>query len=393
MKKILFKNARIITPTGITPGELLTDGERIGKIAFDGRIDDAADETVDVRGNYLSPGFIDIHTHGAGGSDFMDGTLEDIYQACRTHLAHGTTSILPTTLTSTRESLMEFLELFNQVEMKKRGLSTILGLHLEGPYFSYEQRGAQSPEHLRNPDREEYLEALRRTDRIKRWSFAVELSGAEEFLNVLKEHGIVSSLAHSDADCRQVMRAYENGMAALTHFYSAMTGVKRVNAYRTAGAVEAGYLLDDLYVEVIADGRHLPGELLQLIYKVKGADRICLVTDSMRAAGMPDGESVLGSRKDGLNVIVEDGVAKLCDRSAFAGSVATADRLVRTMYRMTDAPLYEVVKMMTLTPARLMKMDTETGSIAAGKMADLVVFDEEIRIGKVMTRGEWALEH
>ncbi|MBS6642221.1 MAG: N-acetylglucosamine-6-phosphate deacetylase [Clostridiaceae bacterium] len=392
MKKILFKNARIITPTGITPGELLTDGERIGKIAFDGRIDDAADETVDVRGNYLSPGFIDIHTHGAGGSDFMDGTLEDIYQACRTHLAHGTTSILPTTLTSTRESLMEFLELFNQVEMKKSGLSTILGLHLEGPYFSYEQRGAQSPEHLRNPDREEYLEALQRTDRIKRWSFAVELSGAEEFLNVLKEHGIVSSLAHSDADCRQVMRAYENGMAALTHFYSAMSGVKRVNAYRTAGAVEAGYLLDDLYVEVIADGRHLPGELLQLIYKVKGADRICLVTDSMRAAGMPDGESVLGSRKDGLNVIVEDGVAKLCDRSAFAGSVATADRLVRTMYRMTDAPLYEVVKMMTLTPARLMKMDTETGSIAAGKMADLVVFDEEIRIGKVMTRGEWALE-
>ena len=393
MRNILFKNARIITPTGITPGELLTDGERIGKIVFDGRIDDAADETVDVRGNYLSPGFIDIHTHGAGGSDFMDGTLEDIYQACRTHLTHGTTSILPTTLTSTRESLMEFLELFNQVEMKKRGLSTILGLHLEGPYFSYEQRGAQSPEHLRNPDREEYLEALHRTDRIKRWSFAVELSGAEEFLNVLKEHGIVSSLAHSDADCRQVMRAYENGMAALTHFYSAMTGVKRVNAYRTAGAVEAGYLLDDLYVEVIADGRHLPGELLQLIYKVKGADRICLVTDSMRAAGMPDGESVLGSRKDGLNVIVEDGVAKLCDRSAFAGSVATADRLVRTMYRMTDAPLYEVVKMMTLTPARLMKMDTETGSIAAGKMADLVVFDEEIRIGKVMTRGEWALEH
>lgn len=392
MRKILFKNARIITPTGITPGELLTDGERIGRIAFDGRIDDAADETVDVRGNYLSPGFIDIHTHGAGGSDFMDGTLEDIYQACRTHLAHGTTSILPTTLTSTRESLMEFLELFNQVEMKKRGLSTILGLHLEGPYFSYGQRGAQSPEHLRNPDREEYLEALQRTDRIKRWSFAVELSGAEEFLNVLKEHGIVSSLAHSDADCRQVMRAYENGMAALTHFYSAMSGVKRVNAYRTAGAVEAGYLLDDLYVEVIADGRHLPGELLQLIYKVKGADRICLVTDSMRAAGMPDGESVLGSRKDGLNVIVEDGVAKLCDRSAFAGSVATADRLVRTMYRMTDAPLYEVVKMMTLTPARLMKMDTETGSIAAGKMADLVVFDEEIRIGKVMTRGEWALE-
>ncbi|MBT9775344.1 N-acetylglucosamine-6-phosphate deacetylase [Clostridium sp. MCC353] len=392
MRKILFKNARIITPTGITPGELLTVGDRIGKIVFDGRIDDAADETTDVRGNYLSPGFIDIHTHGAGGSDFMDGTLEDIYQACRMHLAHGTTSILPTTLASTRESLMSCLELFNQVEMKKRGLSTILGLHLEGPYFSYEQRGAQSPEHLRNPDREEYLEALKRTDRIKRWSFAVELDGADEFLNVLKEHKIVSSLAHSDADCGQVMRAYENGMTALTHFYSAMTGVRRVNAYRAAGAVEAGYLLDDLYVEVIADGRHLPKELLQLIYKVKGADRICLVTDSMRAAGMPDGESVLGSRNGGMKVIVEDGVAKLCDRSAFAGSVATADRLVRTMYRLTDAPLHEVVKMMTLTPAKLMKIDAQTGSIAVGKMADLVVFDEEIRIEKVMTRGNWILE-
>lgn len=392
MGKVLFKNARIITPTGIMPGELMTDGERIEKIVFDGRIEDTADETVDVGENYLSPGFIDIHTHGAGNSDFMDGTLEDIYQACRTHLAHGTTSILPTTLTSTRESLTEFLELFNRVELKKKGLSTILGLHLEGPYFSYAQRGAQKPEHLRNPDREEYLEVLRRTDRIKRWSFAVELDGAEEFLSVLKQHGIVSSLAHSDADCKQVMRAYENGMSALTHFYSGMAGVKRVNAYRVAGAVEAGYLLDDLYVEVIADGRHLPRELLQLIYKVKGADHICLVTDSMRAAGMPDGESVLGSRKDGMKVIVEDGVAKLGDRSAFAGSVATADRLVRTMYQMTDAPLHEAVKMMTLTPARLMKLDALTGSIAAGKTADLVVFDEGIRVKKVMVRGEWALE-
>ena len=163
-----------------------------------------------------------------------------------------------------------------------------------------------------------------------------------------------------------------------------MNTVRRVNAYRVAGAIEAGYLLDDLYVEVIADGCHLPAQLLQLIYKVKGPERICLVTDSMSATGMPDGEYVLG----GLPVIKEDGVAKLMDRSSFAGSVATADRLVRTFRALTDAPLYQVVKMISLTPARMLGIDGKTGSIAEGKRADLVVFDEDIQVSCVMVRGE-----
>lgn len=388
MGTILFKNARIITPTGITEGELLTRGRIIEKIIFNGAINEEADQVVDVEGNYLSPGFIDIHTHGAGNHDFMDGTLDDIYQACRVHMEHGTTSIVPTTLTSTRESLMDFIDLFNQVELEQEGLSHILGLHLEGPYFAKCQRGAQDIQYLRNPEKEEYLEVLKRTDRIKRWSFAVELEGAEEFLIALKEHGVISSLAHSDATCQQVKQAYENGLSALTHFYSGMSSVKRVNAYRVAGAVEAGYLLDDLYVEVIADGKHLPAELLQLIYKVKGADHICLVTDSMRAAGMPDGNYILGSCIDGIPVIVEEGAAKLPDRSAFAGSVATADRLVRTMWQMTDAPLHEVVKMVSLTPAKLMGIDSVKGSIDENKDADIVVFDENVNIKMVYVRGE-----
>lgn len=388
MGTLLFKNARIITPTGIEDGEVLVDGTRIAEVVFGGTIEVEADRVVDVKGRYLSPGFIDIHTHGAGGADFMDGTLEDIYQACHTHMKHGTTSIMPTTITSTRESLMEFIDLFNQVDLDMPGMSHILGLHLEGPYFAYEQRGAQDPQYLRNPEKEEYMSVLRRTDRIKRWSFAIELNGSEQFLNTLRDHKIVSSLAHSDATCQQVMRAYENGLSAMTHFYSAMSSVKRVNAYRVAGAVEAGYLLDDLYVEVIADGKHLPKELLQLIYKVKGADRICLVTDSMRAAGMPDGEYVLGNKDEGMRVIVEEDVAKLCDRSAFAGSVATADRLVRTMWQMTDAPLHEVVKMMTLTPAKLIGIDSYTGSIGKNKDADLVVFDDTIHVSEVCVGGE-----
>ncbi len=387
MKKILFKNARIITPTGITKGELLVSDDKIEKVVFNGTISAVIDEIIDVGGKYLSPGFIDIHTHGAGGTDFMDGDIDSIYQACRAHMVHGTTSILPTTITSTKESLLDIINLFNKVDLQREGLPNILGLHLEGPYFSYKQRGAQDAKHLRNPDRSEYNQVLERTDRIVRWSFATELEGSVDFLNTLRKHSVISSLAHSDASCEEVFRAYENGLSALTHFYSGMSSVKRINAYRVAGAVEAGYLLDDLFVEVIADGKHLPKELLQLIYKIKGADKICLVTDSMRAAGMPDGEYILGSKRDGMQVIVEDKVAKIMDRSAFAGSVATSDRLVRTFLELTDAPLHEVVKMISLTPAKMLKMDRSKGSIAENKDADLLIFDENIKIKMVMVMG------
>lgn len=389
MASVLFRNGQIITATGIYRGDVLTEGGLIRQVNLEGRGSGTAEaeQVIDLEGRYLSPGFIDIHTHGAGGADFMDGDQESVYRACRTHMLHGTTSIVPTTLTSTRESLMEFLRFFNEIELEKDGMPNILGLHLEGPYFAESQRGAQDPKYLRNPDPDEYMEALGCTDRILRWSFAVELPGAQQFLRTLREHHIISSLAHSDASCSQVMEAYENGISALTHFYSCMASVHREHAYRVAGAVEAGYLLDDLYVEVIADGCHLPAELLKLIYKVKGADHICLVTDSMRAAGMPDGEYMLGSLTAGQRCIVEDGVAKLPDRTAFAGSVATTDRLVRTFCQLTDAPLHEIIKMASLTPARLVGISDRKGSISAGKDADLVVLDQQLQIRAVMVRG------
>jgi len=385
---VLFQNGRIITPTGIYHGDVRVENRVISHIFFDEPCMEAADTIIDLQNQFLSPGFIDIHTHGAGGADFMDQTEESLYQACYTHMKHGTTSIVPTTLTSTRVSLKEFLEFFETIELEKKGMPNILGLHLEGPYFAESQKGAQDPKYLRNPDPKEYMDALTYSNRILRWSFAIELPGSEEFLKELRKYHIVSSLAHSDATCKEVMRAYENGLTALTHFYSCMTGVHRKNAYRVAGAIEAGYLIDDLFVEVIADGCHLPAELLKLIVKIKGADRICLVTDSMRAAGMPDGEYLLGSKSSGQRCIVEDGVAKLPDRTAFAGSVATSDRLVRTMYTLTDTPLHEVVKMASLTPAKLLKIDDKKGSICVGKDADLIVFNNEIEIKKVMVRGE-----
>ncbi|MFR8069595.1 MAG: N-acetylglucosamine-6-phosphate deacetylase [Clostridium sp.] len=387
MSSVLFRGGKIITATGISDGEVLTKDGVICEVSLGGKVSGEAEQVTNLEGKYLSPGFIDIHTHGAGGADFMDRTAGSMEQACKMHLKHGTTSIVPTTLTSTKEDLLDFLRFFNTVELKRDAMPEILGLHLEGPYFAESQKGAQDPKYLRNPDPEEYMEALSCTDRIIRWSFAVELPGADEFLIALREHHIISSLAHSDADCSQVMSAYENGISALTHFYSCMTGVVRKNAYRVAGAIEAGYLLDDLYVEAIADGCHLPDHLLSLIYKIKGADRICLVTDSMRAAGLPDGEYLLGSLDGGQKCIVEDGVAKLPDRSAFAGSVATMDRLVRTFRKLTEAPLYEVVKMASLTPAKLLGIADRKGSIAIGKDADLLVFDENIQIETIMVRG------
>ena len=387
MKQILFKNANMILKDGVLHGNLLTADGKIQALCSMAEDSLQGEHVINVEGKYLSPGFIDVHTHGGGGCDFMDGDLESIYHACHTHLTHGTTTILPTTITSTRDSLIRFINLFNRVEQNRTGLPCIPGLHLEGPYFAYSQRGAQDPQYLRNPQKEEYEEVFRLTDRILRWSFAVELDGARDFLTALRERGIVSSLAHSDATCQEVMAAGEQGLKALTHFYSAMSDIKRVNAFRVAGAVQAGYLMDDIFVELIVDGCHLPKELVQLTYKIKGADRICFVTDSMRAAGMPDGEYILGNKNTGLKTIVEDGVAKLPDRSAFAGSVATMDRLVRTGQDFLDIPIWELVKMATLTPATLIHLQDKKGSIEVGKDADLVIFDRNIQVSHIMVSG------
>ena len=209
-----------------------------------------------------------------------------------------------------------------------------------------------------------------------------------EFGKYVTSKGILAAIAHTDAIYEEVLEAYHHGGFTLaTHFYSAMSGVTRRNAFRFAGVIESAYLLDDMDVEIIADGVHLPAPLLKLIYKIKGPDRIALITDAMRAADMPEGESVLGSFKNGLKVIVEDGVAKLPDRTSFAGSVATADRLVRTMLIMAEVPLVETIQMITETPARIMKVSDRKGSLAKGKDADVVIFNDQIEVQKTFVKG------
>ena len=222
---------------------------------------------------------------------------------------------------------------------------------------------------------------------IRRWSAAPELKGAIEFAHYVKQHGILAALAHTDAIYEEVVDAFDNGYTLATHLYSGMSGVTRRNAFRYAGAVESAFIIDEMDVEIIADGVHLPAPLLKLVYKIKGADRTALITDAMRAAGMPPGNSILGNIKTGLAVIVEDDVAKLPDRTAFAGSVATADRLVRNMIKLADVPLIDAVRMMTSTPARIIGVSDRKGSIVKGKDGDVVIFDGNIKVDTTIVGG------
>lgn len=388
-KKLKIINGRVITPYRIIENASLLISDGIITEISDKPITGAADRELDANGNYISPGFIDIHVHGGGGSDFMDATVEDFLTVASTHLQYGTTSMVPTTLTAEKEDLIYALDVYSKANVANNAGAQFMGMHIEGPYLAMSQRGAQDPKYIRNPDKREYGEIIGKFGGvIARWSAAPELEGAMEFGRCLQAHGILPAMAHTDAVYDDVINAFQNGYTLATHFYSAMSGVTRRNAFRYAGVIESVYLMDEIDVEIIADGVHLPAPLLKLIYKVKGADRIALITDAMRAAGTEAAESILGSKVNGLKVIVEDGVAKLPDRSSFAGSVATTDRLVRTMIHIAEIPLVETIRMMTLNPARIMKADKHKGSIAVGKDADVVIFDEDITIQSSVVRGE-----
>lgn len=388
MKRIKIYNGTILTPYRIIEnGTVLIEDGKISLVTA-GDVPVGECICIDAKGNYVSPGFIDIHTHGGGGHDFMDGTVESYLGAARLHVMYGATSIVPTTLTSTIEELKNTFKVFKQAKKMNEDGAGLLGIHLEGPYFSMEARGAQDPKYIKNPVPEEYKEILEWSDDIIRWSAAPELEGAMEFGKFLREKGILVSIAHTDAISDCVYEAYENGFTHVTHLYSCTSNVRRINAYRYAGVTEGAYLIDEMTVEIIADGRHLPASLLQLVYKIKGADKIALVTDSIRGAGMTEGETILGSLDGGQRVIIEDGVAKLPDRSAFAGSIATADRLVRTMVKTAGIPLLDAVKMMTATPARIIGIDNRKGIFAPGKDADIVIFDSDINVMATLVNGK-----
>jgi N-acetylglucosamine-6-phosphate deacetylase len=388
MEKIKIYNGKIVTPHRVIKGGcIVIEGGKILTVSAENiAVADALE--INANGNYIAPGFIDLHVHGGAGYDFMDNEADGYLAIANLHAKHGTTALMPTTLSSEHQDLLDTLSVYETADAENTNGAQFIGIHIEGPYFSMEQRGAQDPRYIRAPVPAEYQEIIARSKAIKRWSAAPELEGALEFAEYLCENGILPSIAHTNAIYEEVLPAFEKGFSHATHFYSCMSGVSRRNAYRYAGVIESAYLLDAMTVEIIADGVHLPPPLLKLVLKIKGADRIALVTDAMRAAGMPPGPSILGSRRDGLEVIVEDNVAKLKDRTAFAGSVATMDRLVRNMMVMADATLEDAVKMASLSPANIIGIGDRKGSLVAGKDADLVIFDEEIHIMETIVSGK-----
>ena len=386
-----IKNAVLVSDRLMRDAYLYIEDDKIVSVTRD---ELSCDAVIDAEGQYVSPGFIDIHTHGAGGFDYADGSVEDILRAAHAHAKGGVTTVFPTSPSLSVEDTERFVvNVREAMKQNAPGRPYIAGSHLEGPYFADAQRGAQNPAYIKAPAYEEYAKWIALGEgTVKRMSFAPELVGTSALCDYLNENGIVSAFAHTDGIYEEIKPLIDKGCRIATHLYSGMNTVTRRHMQRKLGAVETAFLEDDVVVEVIADGVHLPVELLRLIYRIKGEDRIALVTDSMRGEGMESGFYTLGPKRDGMSCFVQkDDVAYLPDRTAFAGSVASAARLVRTMYHGVGVPLPSVIKMMCETPARAMKLE-KRGKLASDFYADLVFFDENVNVSRVLIEGKELLE-
>jgi N-acetylglucosamine-6-phosphate deacetylase len=386
--RLLVHNALLVMPDKIIDnGFVYCENGIIVHIGQGSYTPEGETTVINAQGLWLSPGFIDIHTHGAGGHDFLDNTVESYLGIAEIHAKHGTTSLSPTTITTPLHDILRTFEVYREAKkMNIRG-ANFIGLHLEGPYLSFNYRGAQDPRYLRNPIPEEYNAILEASNDIVRWTISPELEGALRLGRLLRDRGILASIGHTEATYDQTFEAFDNGFTHVTHMYSCMSTVTRRNGYRHAGALEAAYMINDMSVEIIADGIHLPQSLLQFVCRFKSLDRIALCTDSMRAAGLSDGIYMLGFPGNGLASIVEDGVAKLPDRSALAGSIATADRLVRTMMQLAGLPLVDAIRMITLNPARILGIDNRKGILKPGADADFTVFGKDISVEATICNG------
>jgi len=372
--KTLLTNARIVTD-----GTILDESEVFvadGKILAVGDLRQCAtDEIIDLQGNYLAPGFIDLHCHGGDGYEFIDATEEAFLTVCAIHAAHGTRVLYPTISATDFDTMYRVLETAEKV-IPQCPLE-IPGIHLEGPYLSLEMSGGQDPAYIKAPETAEYERLLNRFGHlIARWTYAPERDDGS-FLNALNRWGITPAIGHSAARYEHILPAYENGCRLVTHLYSCTSTITRSGGFRRLGVIESTYLLDGMYAEAIADGCHLPADLLKLIIKLKGTNRVCLITDAIRFAGVDATTPLLGGTQS-MPYIIEDGVAKLADRSAFAGSIATTDALLQRSVQAGIA-LPDVVKMMTQTPAEVMGLAAK-GRIAPGYDAQFTVFDSNLHI-------------
>lgn len=375
-------NGRILTPSGIVhDGAIVISHGKIAEIT-NRNAELPGAEVIDAQGCYVAPGCIDTHVHGAAGHDFSEATPDAFAAIARAHALQGTTAMYPTIAAAPVDTFRRVIETCERVMAGPQGTgASVLGLHLEGNYLNPAMKGAQHPDHIYDPDPREYMELLESTACVKRWSAAPELPGALEFARHASSRGVVVSLAHTTADYAMVKKAWEAGFTHATHFYNAMTSVHKDREYKREGTVEGVYLVEDMSVELIADGIHVPPAILKLVCRIKGVERVSLVTDAM-AAACGDAGDCRDSR-----LVIEDGVCKLADRSAIAGSIATGIRLVRTMAGKAGIPLQDAVRMASESPARLMGILDRKGTLEKGKDADIILFDDNIEIRKTIVGG------
>lgn len=370
-------NGKIFTPQGwLDEGSVLMRDNKILEVTnCDLALIGA--NLIDAKGMYIVPGFVCMHAHGGGGHDFTECTEEAFRTAVKAHQRHGATSIFPTLSSSPFSEIRKAVSICEKL-MKEKD-SPVLGLHVEGPYLNPKMAGGQFAGKVKNPDKEEYTSLLDETNCIKRWDSSPELPGALEFAGYLRSKGIVAAISHTEAEYDGIKAAYEAGYTHAAHFYNAMPGFHKRREYKYEGTVESVYLTDGMTIELIADGIHLPSTILRLAYKLKGVSHTCLVTDALAYAAAE------GVEITDPNVIIEDGVCKMADRSSLAGSIATMDVLVRTMVK-AGIPLGDAINMVSETPARIMGVDDRKGTLQKDKDADLLVLDRDLNI-----RAAWVM--
>ena len=375
-------NGQILTPEGwIKGGSVIIEDTRIKEVSKSSRQLEGMDKSIDAHDMFVVPGGVDLHCHGGGGCDFQECTREAFTTVANTHLKHGTTALYATLSSSPLDMMERACQTCDEMMCEPR--STIMGMHMEGPYFNPSKAGAQMPEVIRIPDANEYRHIIEDFDCMRRWSTAPELPGAVEMGKYITDKGVIAAIGHTAAEYPEVKKAWDAGYTLATHFYNAMPGFHNVREFKIAGTVESVYLLEDMAVEVIADGIHVPSTLLNLVYHMKGVERTALCTDAL-AVTDSDSEHAFDPR-----VIIEDGVCKLSDRSALAGSIATMDRLIKTMVRVVDVPLNDAVRMASETPARIMGIYDRKGSLQRGKDADVLLLDDDINLRGVFSLGEF----
>ena len=386
----------VVNATLILPDQLLSNSGihvRSGRIVAVGRMENLPDwtsTTIDVQGRYLSPGFVDMHVHGGDGADFMDGDEASFKKVIAAHRRHGTTGIVPTSTVATHEQTLRYLELCEQF----RSTGDVLGAHLYGPFFNEDKVGCHPKAPARSPMKEEYRQYLKFAETILVATCAPELPGAMDFFRDAAACGIRLNAGHSNASWSEMEAAFALGMRHVDHFYCAMSSVpgmrERFGVPMQASMTEFVLGTEQMTTEVIADGCHLAPELLRFVVRMLGPDRTALVTDANRALDMPPGEYVFGPLDCGVTIVSDGNVGWTADRSALASSVRGMDHMVRHMHQVVGIDLPSTIRMATLTPARILGLDHELGSIAPEKSADLILLDDALEVRRIWCRGvEW----